>query len=180
MNISRKTVVAVLAATSLALGAGVANAGGPHKGGWGGYCGGGYYSSARNWHSGNGGWGGYCGGGYYGKADGKWSEKDFKERIAERQERLKKALQIAPNQEAAWKTFTDQMTTLAQERAKNFDPDQFLGLTAPERMEKQLERLRQAQDAMSKRLEVVKTFYASLTAEQKKKFDDWHSPKRRR
>jgi len=154
MNISRKTVVAVLAAASLALGAVVANAGGHDKSGWGGHC-----------------------GNYYGKADGKWSEKDFKEQIAERQARLKKVLKIEPNQEAAWKTFTDQMSAQAQERFGNFDPDQFLGLTTPERMEKRLELSRQAQDAMSKRLEAVKTFYASLTAEQKKKFDDWHSPR---
>jgi hypothetical protein len=159
MNISRKSIVTVLAAATLAFGAGTASAG--KGGGWGG------------------GWGDCGGGGFYGKADGKWNEKDFKERIAERQERLKKALAITSKQEAAWKTFTDQMTAQMQERFKNFDPDQFLGLTTPERMEKQLAFSRQAQGTMEKRLEAVKTFYNSLTPEQKKKFDDWHSSKRR-
>jgi len=158
MNISKKSVVTLLTAATFALGAGVASAGGHQKGGWGG-----------------------CDGyGHPGMYERNLKQEDFKERMAARHERLKKALKLDAKQEADWKTFTDQMAALAQEQSKKFDPDQFLGLSTPEKMEKRLELSRQAQDAMAKRLTVVKTFYNSLTAEQKKKFDDWHSPKGQR
>ncbi|MCL2075539.1 MAG: Spy/CpxP family protein refolding chaperone [Betaproteobacteria bacterium] len=95
-----------------------------------------------------------------------------------RHARLKEILKIAPNQEAAWKTFNEQMLAIAETRfAARPDPAEFMGLSAPERMEKRLELSRQYQDTMDKRLSVLNTFYASLSAEQKKIFDDWHSPR---
>ncbi|MCL2022615.1 MAG: Spy/CpxP family protein refolding chaperone [Betaproteobacteria bacterium] len=150
---NRKTIVTFLAAASLALGAGVASAQG-----WGGY------------HH-----GGDC---YGGKYTGKWSEEDLKERMAARHEKLKERLKITPEQETAWKTFNEQMAAIGESRmAARPDPAEFAKLTTPERMEKRLELSRKFQDAMDKRLAVLKTFYASLTAEQKQIFDDLHSPR---
>jgi hypothetical protein len=163
---NRKTIVTFLAAAGLALGAGIASAQGW---GGGGGCGGyGYYG---------GGYGHYGSGHHYGGGGGwVWSEEAFKERMAARHERLKEVLKITSKQEAAWKTFNDRM--LALKRAAPPDPAEFAGLTAPERMEKRLELSRQFQGTMDERIAIVKEFYAGLTAEQKKAFDDWHSPGR--
>jgi len=155
---NRKSIVGVLAAIGLVFGAGVASAQG--WGGCGGY--GGYYQ------------GGGCGDCYGGK-HAKWSEEDFKERMELRHKRMKEQLKITVNQEAAWNTFNEQM--LALKRFDRPNLEEFAKLNSPERMEKRLEMMRQFQDAMAKRIEVVKTFYASLNAEQQKAFDDWHSPR---
>ncbi|MDR2637101.1 MAG: hypothetical protein LBB55_02065, partial [Zoogloeaceae bacterium] len=89
MNISRKTIVTFLAVSSLALGIGIASAGGGHHGDW-------------------------CdrGPGHWGPHD--WSDRgsenaaDFKKRLEERRDRLHEALKLSPEQESAWKTFTEQ------------------------------------------------------------------------
>jgi hypothetical protein len=151
---NRKTIVTFLAAAGIALGAGVASAQG--WGGCGGYGGYGYGSGG-----GGGGW--------------VWSDDAFKERMTARHEQLKEVLKITPKQEEAWKSFNERMLTL--KRAAPPDQAEFAKLTAPERMEKRQELARQFQNSMDERIAIVKDFYANLSAEQKKVFDDWHSPR---
>ncbi|MGV3742533.1 MAG: Spy/CpxP family protein refolding chaperone [Burkholderiaceae bacterium] len=95
----------------------------------------------------------------------------FKERMEKRQAELHDKLKLTANQEAAWKTFTASMTP-AVGHAKRPDRAEMEKLTAPERMEKMLERSKQRQDAMASRLTAVKKFYAQLTPEQQKVFDE--------
>lgn len=95
----------------------------------------------------------------------------FKERMEKRQAELRDKLKLTQNQEAAWKTFTASMAPAA-DRAKRPDRAEMEKLTAPERMEKMLERSKQRQDAMAARLQAVKKFYAQLTPEQQKVFND--------
>lgn len=94
----------------------------------------------------------------------------FKERMEKRQAELHDKLKLTANQEAAWKTFTTSMAPA--ERGQRPDRAEMEKLTAPERMEKMLERSKQRQDAMATRLTAVKKFYAQLTPEQQKVFND--------
>ncbi|MDE2442508.1 MAG: Spy/CpxP family protein refolding chaperone, partial [Betaproteobacteria bacterium] len=52
------------------------------------------------------------------------------------------------------------------------DPTEIAKLTAPERADKMLEIQKQHQEAMSKHVAAMKDFYAQLTPEQKKVFDE--------
>jgi protein CpxP len=95
----------------------------------------------------------------------------FKERMEKRQAELHDKLALTANQEAAWKTFTASMAPAA-DHAKRPDRAEWDKLSAPERMEKMLDRSKQRQDAMATRLQAVKKFYAQLTPEQQKVFND--------
>lgn len=100
----------------------------------------------------------------------KHNPAEFKERMEKRQAELHTKLKLTPNQEAAWKSFTASMAPAGH--GKRPDRAEMEKLTAPERMEKMLERSTQRQDAMASRLEAVKKFYAQLTPEQQKVFND--------
>ena len=96
----------------------------------------------------------------------------FKERMEKRQAELHDKLKLTANQEAAWKTFTASMKPADRGQAQRPDRAEWDKLSAPERMEKMLERSKQRQDAMATRLSAMKTFYAQLTPEQQKVFND--------
>lgn len=147
MNTTRKMIVTALACAGIALGAGPAMA---YKGD--------------------------CGPmGYGGPMMGEGGPKAerMQERMAARQEQLHKDLKLTPAQEPAWKTFTEKSGPKAD--WKRPDPEAMNKLTAPERMEKMMEFSKQHQAAMGERLEAMKTFYAVLTPEQKKVFDEHHA-----
>lgn len=94
----------------------------------------------------------------------------MQERMAKRLGELKAQLRITPAQEGAWTTWTSNL----QPGARNFQrPDraEFARMTTPERID-QMRALRAARNAeMDKRLEATKTFYGSLSSEQKAVFD---------
>lgn len=94
----------------------------------------------------------------------------FKEKMAERQAELRQSLNLTPAQEPAWNAFTAAMTP--PDFGKRPDRAEMEKLTAPERMERKLQRMQQRQAHMSKQLEAVKTFYAQLTPEQRATFDE--------
>ncbi|MFZ6871418.1 Spy/CpxP family protein refolding chaperone [Undibacterium sp. Di27W] len=101
----------------------------------------------------------------------KWAEK-MKERMAKHQAELHDKLKITAAQEPAWKTFTDAMNPgpmPARPDRKEMDK-----LTTPERMEKGLEKMKEHLAKMQSRLASLKTFYAVLTPEQQKIFDESH------
>jgi hypothetical protein len=108
---------------------------------------------------------------HWGSHDGKTWREDAKERIAARHERLRKALKLTEAQEPAWQAF---IAKAAPEDWERPDPKAFSELNTPERLEKQLEFSKKHQEFMSQRLEVLKTFYAQLSSEQKKIFDKQH------
>lgn len=94
----------------------------------------------------------------------------MQERMAKRLGELKAQLRITPAQEGAWTTWT---SALQPARANFQRPDraEFARMTTPERIDR-MRALRAARNAeMDKRLEATKTFYASLSSEQKAVFD---------
>ncbi|MFZ6681493.1 Spy/CpxP family protein refolding chaperone [Undibacterium sp. Tian12W] len=101
----------------------------------------------------------------------KWAEK-MKERMAKHQAELHDKLKITAAQEPAWKTFIDAMNPGAMPARP--DRKEMEKLTTPERMEKGLEKMKEHLAKMQTRLTALKTFYAVLTPEQQKIFDESH------
>jgi Spy/CpxP family protein refolding chaperone len=104
----------------------------------------------------------------------------MQQRMAARYEQhmanLKALLKITPEQEAAWKDFTASMQpTGPQARMSRAEIGQ---LTAPERAELMQQRAAVRDARMQQRGEAVKAFYAQLTPEQQKAFDQ-HAQKMR-
>jgi hypothetical protein len=92
----------------------------------------------------------------------------MQERMARRFTELKQKLQITPAQEGAWNTFVAAMQPAQHQRG---DRAQFEQMTTPERIDR-MRALRAEHIAeMDRRGDATKTFYATLTAEQKRVFD---------
>lgn len=104
-------------------------------------------------------------GGHERHGDGKFSE-----RMARRQAELHDKLKLNATQEAAWKTF---IADVAQ-RPMGTRPDraEFAKLSAPERMERMLAQMKVREAHMATRLASVRKFYATLTPEQQKVFNE--------
>lgn len=92
------------------------------------------------------------------------------EHIAKRQAKLHDALKLSAAQEPAWAAFQ----AAIKPDATHTRPDHsaMAALPAPERMEKHLEMAKQHIAGMESHLAALKTFYAVLTPEQKKVFDE--------
>lgn len=96
----------------------------------------------------------------------------FKEKMAQRQAELREKLNLSAAQEPAWNAFVAGMTPPAAAKGQRMDRAEWDKLTAPQRMERQLQRMQQMQANMSKRLDAVKTFYDQLSPEQRAIFDE--------
>lgn len=102
----------------------------------------------------------------------------FAEQIEKRQAQLHDKLKLTAEQEAAWKTFSEKMKPSgARDRP---DLSGMESLHAPERMEKMLAVMKERESQMAGRVAAVKAFYAVLTPEQQKLFDEQFSKHRRR
>jgi hypothetical protein len=107
--------------------------------------------------------------GHHGRMDPAKMHERLQQRMAERQAQLKQKLQITPAQEGAWTAYVAAMQPPAN--IQRVDRAEFAKLTTPERIDR-MRALRTAHHAeMDKRGEATKSFYAALTAEQKKVFD---------
>jgi Spy/CpxP family protein refolding chaperone len=104
------------------------------------------------------------------KPDHAQRAEHMRERMAKRQAELHDKLKLTPQQEPAWNTFTTAMKP-AQRPARP-ERAEWEKMSAPQRMEHRLERMKQAETEMGRRLETVKAFYAVLTPEQQKVFND--------
>jgi Spy/CpxP family protein refolding chaperone len=82
---------------------------------------------------------------------------------AAREAKLHDELKITAEQEPAWKSFTDTMSKARHEKFSRADADK---MSAPQRLEKKLDRMEKHQAAMQTRLVALKTLYAKLTPEQ--------------
>lgn len=95
----------------------------------------------------------------------------MQQRHEQRLTALRQALQLTPAQEPAWTQFAAAMrppTAMAQRP----DHDAMTRMTTPERIDL-MQAMRQRHHAeMDRRAEATKAFYAALTPEQKKRFDD--------
>ncbi|QDL52700.1 Spy/CpxP family protein refolding chaperone [Rhodoferax aquaticus] len=99
--------------------------------------------------------------------------------MAKRTTELKAKLKLSAAQEGAWTTFTSAMKPSGNMMAQRPDRAEFDKLSTPERIDK-MKAIRTQQHAemaaeMEKRDEAIKTFYATLTPEQKKVFDTEHA-----
>jgi len=92
----------------------------------------------------------------------------MQERIAQHMAELKKKLQVTAGQEAAWTTWTSAMTPPSLQRP---DRAEFQALTTPERIDRMRALRAQRNAEVDKRMDATKSFYAVLSAEQKKTFD---------
>jgi periplasmic protein CpxP/Spy len=92
----------------------------------------------------------------------------MQERMARRLGELKQKLQVSGAQEGAWTTWTAALTPTRLQRP---DRAEMAALSTPERIDRMRALRAQRNAEMDKRLDATKTFYASLSAEQKKVFD---------
>lgn len=84
--------------------------------------------------------------------------------------RLHQALKLTPEQEPAWQAL------MASEPTPMAAPtDDGPSLSTPERAERMLGRMKAHEAQMSAHVEALKTFYATLSPEQKKTFDAAHA-----
>jgi Spy/CpxP family protein refolding chaperone len=85
---------------------------------------------------------------------------------------LKVELKITPDQESAWKTFTDkarkQSETMIARRDQNFAQKPAADVPAPERLAQRTEFAKQRIASMESMTTAVKDLYGTLTPEQKK------------
>lgn len=98
--------------------------------------------------------------------------EQMKERLARHQAELHDALKITAAQEPAWKAFIQSVTPKALPPREDFK--ELDKLTTPQRMEKMLEKMKEHQSQLQERLVATKTFYATLSPEQQKIFDESH------
>lgn len=94
----------------------------------------------------------------------------MKERMEKRQAELHGKLKLNASQEQAWNAYIGKMKPA--ERPQRPDRAEFDKLSAPERMEKMLGFMQQGEKRMAERVAATKEFYAVLTPEQRKVFDE--------
>lgn len=92
-------------------------------------------------------------------------------------ERLHAALNLTPAQEGAWTKLMDSEHTM--DREGHGAREDLAKLTTPERAQRMLERMNKQQAQLTEHVAAITAFYAVLTPEQQKTFDEFHSaPKR--
>lgn len=92
---------------------------------------------------------------------------------AERQAKLRDALKLNAQQQPAWDAFVaSQAPHKKGERAARPDRAAWASLTAPQRMQKGIDLQKQRTARMEQRLAALNSFYAQLTPEQRKTFDE--------
>lgn len=96
------------------------------------------------------------------------------EHHAKRQAELKAQLKLTPAQEGAWNQYTAAMQppANAQRRGPRMDRAEFDKLTTPQRIDRMEQFAAERQAQMKQRGDAVKAFYAQLTPEQQKLYDD--------
>lgn len=104
----------------------------------------------------------------------KFDPAKFKEHFAKRQAQLHDKLKLNASQEAAWNTYAAAVTP--PDFSKRPDRAEWAKLSAPERMERMLNQLKEHEARLTSRLAATKTFYAVLTPEQQKVFNDNTGP----
>ena len=99
---------------------------------------------------------------------GRMDPARMQERMAKRMGMLKQKLQITSAQEGAWTAYT---TALKPTQFNRPQRGEFDKLTTPERIDRMRAMHAARASEMDKRADATKTFYAALSAEQRKVFD---------
>jgi Spy/CpxP family protein refolding chaperone len=79
-------------------------------------------------------------------------------------------LKLTAKQEAAWKKFAASQPI--PDKSARPDPAEMEKMNAPQRLEKMLEHMRTMEAKLTEHLAALKEFYAVLTPEQQKTFDE--------
>ena len=98
------------------------------------------------------------------------SPEQMRERMAKRQAALHDKLKLNANQETAWQSYISRMKPA--DRPQRSDRAEMEKLSAPERREKMLGMMKQREQRMTERLAATKEFYAVLSPDQQKIFND--------
>lgn len=106
----------------------------------------------------------------HGNRDPKEMMARWQARHDQRMAELKKELQLTPAQESAWTQFAGAMRPPAS-MPQHPNREAMARMTTPERIDQMQAMHKQRQAEMDRHAEATKAFYASLTPEQKKKFD---------
>jgi protein CpxP len=112
--------------------------------------------------------------GSMGERSGHWDHRDGHSEM--NHQKLHAALKLTPEQEGAWKKLMDSEPSMA--KAKSANSEDWSKLTTPERADKMLEHMKEHQARQTEHVAALKEFYAVLTPEQKKTFDNFHSAQR--
>jgi len=107
----------------------------------------------------------------HGHSHGRMDPAQMQQRHEQRMNALKQSLQLAPAQEAAWTQFATAMRP-PQSMPHRPDPAAMAKMTTPERIDQMRAMRQQHQAEMDRRADATKAFYATLTPEQKQRFDD--------
>lgn len=99
-----------------------------------------------------------------------WDKSKHGEFMEKRQNALHAKLGLSASQEAAWNDFVAK--SKSNEQTKRPDWSKLSSLPTPDRLDRMLAMMKERQQAMEVHVEAVKTFYAQLTPEQKKIFDE--------
>lgn len=105
-----------------------------------------------------------------GKGSPEQREARMKEYFGKRSAALHDKLKLDAGQEQGWKNYLAAITPA--QRPQRPDPAASATLSAPERMEQHLALMKTHEAALSKRLDATKAFYATLTPEQQKVFNE--------
>ena len=104
-----------------------------------------------------------------------WDSAKFAERMEKRRAELHAKLKLSPAQEPAWNTFVAK--TKPGTPPARPDRAELAKMTTPERMDRMLAAMRARETRMEEHVAATKDFYAVLTPEQKKIFDEQFLPK---
>jgi protein CpxP len=97
---------------------------------------------------------------------------EFAAKRAQRVAKLHDELKITPSQENAWNAFVASMKPAQRADGQRGDRAAWANLSAPERAQKMIERQKARTVFMEQRLSALNSFYAVLSPEQKKVFDE--------
>lgn len=98
---------------------------------------------------------------------GRFDAVDFQAKIDQRLARQKEKLKITPDQEAAWQTYSDTMKQTMQRKGVKRGDMAKQQLSAPERIDRQIERLKQRLASLEVMATAMQNLYAQLTPEQR-------------
>ncbi len=104
------------------------------------------------------------------QADPGARQQRWAEHRAKRLEQLKAQLKLTPAQDGAWASYTAAMQPPAQ-RPPRPSRAEMAQLTTPQRIDRMQAMQAERQQRMGQRLDAVKAFYAQLTPEQQKVYD---------
>lgn len=90
--------------------------------------------------------------------------------LQERLDQIHKELKLAPGQETDWKIWADAVQQTKKEAHPDFES--FKKLSAPDRLQKLIDYGKERQARMEEILSATKSFYGTLSPDQRKTFDD--------